>query len=1393
MKRRILSAFLALAMVVSIMPSALAAKKQAASTAGANIYEDLGSFETQAQADKMNFSNAKGTVVSGGYKGNCVKVEVTNDWGGMRFLFPAVIGESYDISFWMKTDDAPAAMSPIVYYDSGYNVNMFPSGQFTNSWTKYSATVDFDGSSNQGLAPQKGKEVDIRYGNGQQKASYYIDEMVIVPHGKIKDADYSSLKLKTEKVTVKEDNDKAPRDVTPVAFSDMENHWAKNTVNQLATYGYINGMGENTYAPNENVTRAQFTKMMTDTFDMAEPKYNADFSDIKGDEWFAPSVSLAAAVGLIDPAMTFGNRFLPDQAITREEAASIAAKMAEHKKAEKKEAGASFTDEAAISTWAKAGVKDAAEYGLIKGYEDGSYKPEANITRAEAATILKRVAEFTTLFAIYVDAENGNDKNDGTEHAPYKTIYAAQKRVRQVNKTMTNDIFVYIRGEHYMDRPLEFGVEDSGFNNYRVIYTSWDDEQVKLTAGKRYTGFQMHDEDKNIYKLFVGPMQTRQVYFNNVRGIRARTVAGLENPKFMNTGSKFIYGTDDTSLLDLAYPLEIEGVWHNNWRHDYMQFESIQGADDGTVQLTLPAQFTGYRKSYFENCTDHRKFPTFLENAYEFLDQPSEWYLDNHAGYLYYIPREGEDMSTMVATIPVGERLLTVNGNSGKDPVRNLTFNNIEFADTGWNAPTTAGGLATNQNYSFNGGSLLMYSALHIKDAHYIDFTNNKIVRIGSSGLQTSRSIQHCNFMGNEFTDISGGGMSFGAVVKTDLGAADPHLTDDVSEWNAWNKVHSNFFYGTGLQYKGCAVLSVSWPRHTTISHNYIGTSPYSGMHTGWGWGSYASKGTNTYDLEISYNYYSENVNDRLYDGASIYMLASTSLEAKGLENNNLLKRNYFENPRNAYGAVYPDEGSAYWHVTENVVNMSDVNDWMFNYHDIATYSKDEMYWGMLWAQTCLHNTVDENYTTLEKYRNTTGSTTNTIVNNHVYPDADWPEEAQKIIEEAYIEPEYIENFDRRNGPLSFASRKREYVVPLGEQVPLDFKIYGNYMKEYDPKDFDIDYWVSDPDKLTVDENGVMTAHGTGEVWVVANANINGFIQIKEYRILAGEKFEELNTNLSALSMLNGYSSTVTVEAVTTFGNKEMIDPSKISFEIADTNVATVSAEGVVTAHSTGETVLKVTATDKGFTIEKEIPIRVISLSQPDTMTLPYEPAPASMFTTGAWTGTAVSKGNGISVTGSPAYNLNMEDGKLYAFDMVINSNTGWPSLALCASERMGSYIDSDTYMIGFKADHIEFQRFNMGERTMIFGDASFKPVGGPGIPNDANAPIYKHGERISVVVGAMPHPKGGTRVVLTINGKNVFDYHDNDTKACKTNGFFGVYDNFEFYPYTGPELGAAE
>lgn len=168
-----------------------------------------------------------------------------------------------------------------------------------------------------------------------------------------------------------------------------------------------------------------------------------------------------------------------------------------------------------------------------------------------------------------------------------------------------------------------------------------------------------------------------------------------------------------------------------------------------------------------------------------------------------------------------------------------------------------------------------------------------------------------------------------------------------------------------------------------------------------------------------------------------------------------------------------------------------------------------------------------------------------------------------------------------------------------------------------------------------------------------------------------------------------------------------------------------------------------------------------------------------------------------VSVTGSPALYDTEIDNELIAFDLVIHNPSDWPSFTLCAKDRMGTYMTDDVYLIGLKEDFIEFQRFNKGKRTYIFGDdASLSPVGGPGIKNPADNPHYTYGEPMSVIIGALEEEKG-TRVVLTINGVNMFDYLDTDEDAVTPRGYFGVYtDNkgdFTFMPYTGRTVEGAE
>jgi len=784
-----------------------------------------------------------------------------------------------------------------------------------------------------------------------------------------------------------------------------------------------------------------------------------------------------------------------------------------------------------------------------------------------------------------------------------------------------------------------------------------------------------------------------------------------------------------------------------------------------------------------------KTYPAYLENAYEFLDQPSEWYLDTHEGVLYYIPREGEDMSSMVLTLPVGEEMIRVLSPDPEQPVRNITFDNIEFADTGWMRPSKNGGLLFSQSADMrtNAEGVVKHAIL-FQHARHIDFVNNRLTRLGGSGMVASGGIQHCNVMGNEFFDISGAGLSWGQPITSKYTSGlyykDVALPATKSLWSAWNQIHNNFFYGCALEYESAALLSIGYPRESSVRYNYFGTSPYSAIHGGWGWTGLHITGGNMRDFDISHNYFSETLNGRLYDGGCIYWVCSSNNDVLVEEEDYCrIYRNYFENVRNGYGAVYPDEGSRGWMVEENVTDLSDVKNWRFNY-DTGTKTASQIWWMQVWTDSIRYITSRNNYSTTAKIRDGSKHHTNNLQEAIVYPDANWPAEAQAIIDEAYIQPEYLDNFDKKDGPLSFVAREREYMVGMDETVPLDFKIYGNYQKEYDLKDFDIDYWVADPSLLSVDENGVMTALGQGTTWVVANVNVGGFIQTKSVKVLAGEKIEKLDTNHSVINMVQGHTASLTVNATTTFGNKHAVDDSDlVTFTSADESIASVDSNGKVTGLKNGSTTIKVVANAHNLTLEKDVVINVITIGSEEALTLPYEKPATSFFTESAWSGSATASGAGVTVKGSPTYLSTPMEGKLYAFDLKISPATTWPTLTLCASDRMGTYSNDDTYMFGFKSNHIEVQRFNKGKRTMLFGE-DYSPIAGPGIPNPSDKPLYKYNETFSVIIGAIEHPDG-TRLVLTINGVNVLDYVDTSEDAIKPGGLFGVYDQFTFAPYS--------
>ena len=152
-------------------------------------------------------------------------------------------------------------------------------------------------------------------------------------------------------------------------------------------YAYIIGYGNNDVRPQNNITRAEvatiFFRLLTDETREANMTKSNGYNDVKDGDWFCCAVSTLSKMGIIKGYED--GSFKPNDPISRAEFAAIAARF----DPDGDKTPASFFD--VTSHWAKDEISIAANHGWIKGYEDGSFKPDQKITRAETMTLVNRV------------------------------------------------------------------------------------------------------------------------------------------------------------------------------------------------------------------------------------------------------------------------------------------------------------------------------------------------------------------------------------------------------------------------------------------------------------------------------------------------------------------------------------------------------------------------------------------------------------------------------------------------------------------------------------------------------------------------------------------------------------------------------------------------------------------------------------------------------------------------------------------------------------------------------------------------------------------------------------------------------------------------------------------
>lgn len=181
-------------------------------------------------------------------------------------------------------------------------------------------------------------------------------------------------------------------------FADCENHWAKEEIEVMASKEIINGIGADEFAPDMNITRAQFAGILARAFGMEGNADQVNFSDVSGGRWFTPYIGAIEKMGLIKGYED--QTFRPNALVTKEEMAVMINRTAKVlgidpglSQSEVSETLGQFKDGAGVHDWAREAVAKAVNSGFIKGLPGGYFRPAAHTTRGEAAVIIKRMME----------------------------------------------------------------------------------------------------------------------------------------------------------------------------------------------------------------------------------------------------------------------------------------------------------------------------------------------------------------------------------------------------------------------------------------------------------------------------------------------------------------------------------------------------------------------------------------------------------------------------------------------------------------------------------------------------------------------------------------------------------------------------------------------------------------------------------------------------------------------------------------------------------------------------------------------------------------------------------------------------------------------------------------
>lgn len=208
------------------------------------------------------------------------------------------------------------------------------------------------------------------------------------------------------------------------APTDIQGHWAQNTINKWVDKGDISGYPDGTFRPNNMITRAEFVVLVNNAMGYSKSGY-AYFSDVPNHYWGKNAIQTGVAAGYISG--DGDGTFRPNDPVTRQEAAAMISRILGLKQNDSR--AYRYTDSYAISNWAKGVVGAVSEAGIMAGYPDGSFGPNKVLTRAEAVLALDKTMNYKP-----------GDKEEDKEETKKEDMLLTQSKLEDT--TVTGDLTI---------------------------------------------------------------------------------------------------------------------------------------------------------------------------------------------------------------------------------------------------------------------------------------------------------------------------------------------------------------------------------------------------------------------------------------------------------------------------------------------------------------------------------------------------------------------------------------------------------------------------------------------------------------------------------------------------------------------------------------------------------------------------------------------------------------------------------------------------------------------------------------------------------------------------------------------------------------------------------------